>query len=328
MAKRAGQKGKLLALLEIFRQRTDEEHMLTLKELQAALLEYGISTERKSLYDDMETLRRFGYDVIAVKQETTRYYLGARLFELAELKLLVDAVEGSRFITRKKSDELIRKLSADCSRYDARGLARQVHVAGRVKTMNESIYYNVDLIHAAISADRRIHFRYYEWNAKKERVLRHGGAYYEVSPWALTWDDENYYLIAYDHAAGAIRHYRVDKMQGLSVTDLSREGEKVAARLDLASYSKGVFGMFGGKSEGVVLRCANHLAGVIIDRFGTDLPITADGEGFFRIHVSVAVSPVFLSWVLGFGQDMRVLSPAHVIEELVTLAKQSISQYE
>ena len=156
----------------------------------------------------------------------------------------------------------------------------------------------------------KIAFKYFEWDINKSRHFRKDGGNYIVSPWALTWDDENYYLIAFDQATSAIRHYRVDKMQSISVTELAREGEAVASRMDLASYSKGVFGMFGGKPEGVILRCEASLAGVIIDRFGTDLTLVPDGEGWFRIHVKVVPSPIFYSWVLGFGGAMRIISPA------------------
>ncbi len=327
MAKSTNQKGKLLALLEILKEKSDEAHPISLSEIKEHLSAYGISAERKSLYDDMETLRAFGYDIVSVKNKTTGYYLGSRLFELAELKLLADAVESSRFITRKKSDELIGKLSAEISEYDAHALRREVHVAGRVKTMNESIYYNVDLIHSAIREDKKVRFLYFGWNAQKEKVLRHDGAFYEISPFALTWDDENYYLIAYDTAAGKIKHYRVDKMLRLSASENKRDGESVFRNFNLAEYAASVFGMYGGQREDVTLLVANALAGVIIDRFGTDITFFPAEDGFFTVHLRISVSPTFLSWVLGFGKDMRILSPLSVKKQLLALAEETLLSY-
>lgn len=327
MAKGASQKGKLLALIEIFAQKSDEAHPITLAEIQDALSSYGISAERKSLYDDMETLRAYGYDIISVKSKSTGYYLASRRFELAELKLLADAVENSRFITRKKSNELIKKLSSEVSEYDASALRREVHVAGRVKTMNESIYYNVDLIHTAIREDKRILFHYFAWNEKKEKVLRRDGAFYEVSPYALTWDDENYYLIAYDSGAKKIKHYRVDKMLRISLLEDARDGKQFFEKLSIADYTSSVFGMYGGERENVTLLVANSLAGIIIDRFGTDVTFFPAEGDFFTVHLRISVSPTFLSWVLGFGKNMRILSPAHVKEELLSLAQETILAY-
>ena len=327
MARSEHQKAKLLALVKIFTQRTDEAHPMTMAELQDSLAAYGIRAERKSLYDDMETLRVWGYDIISVKHKTTAYYLGSRRFELAELKLLVDAVGCSRFITQKKTDELIDKLSEFVSDYDADALRRAVLVAGRVKTMNESIYYNVDLIHTAIREDRRIRFRYFHWNERKEQVYRHEGAFYEISPFALTWDDENYYLIAYDTESASVRHYRVDKMTRLSVTDAERDGKEAFAHFSLAEYTHSVFGMFGGEREDVTLLVANSLAGVIIDRFGKDVTLFPSEDGFFTVHVRVVPSPNFLSWVMGFGKNMRILSPASVAEKLVALASEVLLSY-
>lgn len=327
MPKSENQKRKLLLLLELLRRESDEEHPLSLSQIRQALADQGVNAERKSLYDDMETLRTLGYDVLSVRDTTTRYYLGERNFQIAELKLLVDAVQGSRFITRNKSDELIGKLAKDCSVYQAGALRRQVHVANRVKTMNESIYYSVDSIHTAIAECVQIRFQYFEWDRNKNKVLRHNGAFYTVSPWALTWDDENYYLIAYDSAAAAIRHYRVDKMLRITRTELPREGEDAFKDFDLGTYSRAVFGMFGGTPEPVTLRCDNSLAGVMIDRFGADTFFEPDGENAFRIHVSVSVSPVFLSWVIGFGARVQILSPDSVREQVRALAEETLEQY-
>lgn len=327
MAKTEGQKTKLFVLLDILSRKSDEEHPLSMQAIIAHLAAYGIHAERKAIYGDLEALRSLGFDVICVKNKTTGYYLGSRRYELSELKLLVDAVAGSRFITEKKSRELIDKLTREASDYDAAKLNRQVHTAGRVKTMNESIYYNTDLIHTAIMEDKSILFHYFLWNEKKEKVLRRDGAFYSVSPIALLWDDENYYLIGYDHLKKDIRHYRVDKMIHLSVTAQPREGKESYEGFDLAAYANTVFGMYHGRKEEIVLRVDNTLAGVIIDRFGRDVTLFSDGDGCFRVYLRVAISPNFLSWVMGFGNKMKVLSPASVADEVRALAEEVLLTY-
>lgn len=320
-------KGKLLALLEIFGRESDESHPLTVKDLIERLSAYGITAERKALYDDIEVLRDYGYDIISVKSKSTGYYLASRRYELSELKLLVDAVECARFITRRKSDELISKLTNEVSKGDARALSRQVHNRGRVKTMNESIYYNIDFLHTAISSDKSVRFHYFQWNERKERVLRRDGAFYRVSPIALLWDDENYYLVAFDCERREIRHFRVDKMIHISIEESEREGKELYASFDPAAYAGAVFGMYGGKEENVTLRAKNALAGVVIDRFGGDITLFPDGEGYFVFHPRVAVSPNFLSWVMGFGGDMQVLSPDSVRQEIKKLAENILLSY-
>ena len=218
MSKSSNQKLKLIYLLKIFNEETDEEHGLTMPEIIMRLSSYGVKAERKSIYDDIEELCLAGYDI---EKETsgnrTLYYFADRRFELPELKLLVDAVQSSRFITRKKSEKLIGKIEGLASRYDARRLSGNVHVANRIKNMNESIYYIIDDIQRALTEDKKITFKYFRWNARGEKELRHDGQLYKVSPWALTWDDENYYLVAYDDSSEMIKHYRVDKMISMDV---------------------------------------------------------------------------------------------------------------
>ncbi|MBO5755094.1 MAG: transcriptional regulator [Clostridia bacterium] len=328
MAKGERQKVKLLALLEILKQKSDEAYPLTIAQLIEQLSHYGVSAERKSLYDDMETLRAFGYDVISVKSKSTGYYLGERQFSLPELKLLAGAVESSRFITKKKSEELIRKLSEDAGEYGARNIKRQVHISNRVKSMNESIYYHVDDIHAAIAANVRIRFRYFYLNEKKEKVYRRDGEIHEVSPFALIWADENYYLVAYDAFYGALRHYRVDKMQGLTVTDLPREGQEHYEKGDLSDYSQSVFGMFGGEKKPLTLRVENRLAGVMLDRFGMETLLSPDGDDHFLLRVRIAVSPNFFGWVFGFGDGVEILSPDDVREAFATHGKKALAFYQ
>ena len=328
MAKRERQKIKLLALLEILKKKSDEAHPLTIAQLIEQLSHYGVSAERKSLYDDMETLRAFGYDVVSVKNKSTGYYLGERQFSLPELKVLAGAVESSRFITKKKSEELIGKLSADAGEYSAHAIKRQVRISNRVKSMNESIYYHVDDIHTAIAADVRIRFLYFYVNEKKERVYRRDGAVHEVSPFALVWADENYYLVAYDAFYGDIRHYRVDKMQRLTVTDLPREGKALYEESDASDYAQSVFGMFGGERCPVTLRVENSLAGVMLDRFGMDTLLSPDGEEHFLLRVRITISPTFFGWVFGFGEGVEITAPAEVRRAFLSHTEKVLRRYE
>ncbi len=318
MPKNERQKLKLLYLKKILEERTDDAHAMTMADILSALSEYGITAERKSIYDDLESLRDFGMDIEKTPGRIPGYFVASRTLELPELKLLVDAVQSSKFITHKKSAELIRKLEGFTSVHEARRLSRQVYVANRVKTMNESIYYTVDYIHEAMQENRQITFQYFEWNMHKQRVLRHGGKRYAVSPWALTWDDENYYLLAYESASGMVKHFRVDKILKIAITETPREGTEHFDQFDTGEFSRKVFGMFGGEEMLVSLRCDASLAGVILDRFGTDTRLIP-GEGTFTVSVRVIVSPQFLSWIAGFGEKIYIESPASVRQSMKEL---------
>lgn len=329
MAKGMNQRLKLLYLLKIFEEKTDERHPLTLAEIGAELEGYGVKAERKSLYSDMEALRLYGADIIKEqKGKQTFYYLGNRQFELAELKLLVDAVQSSRFITEKKSHELIGKLESLVSDRDAVLLQRQVFVADRVKTMNESIYYNVDHIHAAINGNEQIDFQYFQWNADKKMELKRSGEVYRVSPWALLWADENYYLIAYEKRDEKIKHFRVDKMLNIEQNGKKREGKEYFEAFDLAAYQRKMFGMFGGEEKKVKLRFKNELAGVVLDRFGKNTTFYPEDEEHFHILVDVAISRQFLAWVLGLGSEAEILAPGEVVELMREELEKQLAHYE
>lgn len=317
MAQGANSKLKLLYLQKIFQERTDEEHGMTMPEIVEALKEYGISAERKSLYHDIQTLQGYGMDIIGEKKgRTYSYYLASREFELPELKLLVDAVQSSKFVTERKSNELIRKLESLGSRYEAKKLQRQVYVSGRIKTMNESIYYNVDEIQNAISRNEKIKFQYFQWNVKKEMELRRDGKFYCVSPWGVSWDSENYYMIGYDSEAEKIKYYRVDKMLKLSAAGENREGQEAFEELDLAALSRKTFSMFAGKEQYVKLEFVNEMAGIAIDRFGRDISLIKKDEGHFVVNVNVAVSRQFLAWIISLGDGVKVLGPDTVIGQM------------
>ncbi len=328
MAKGMNQKIKILYLMKILLEQTDDTNGMTLSEITAALRDYGVEAERKTLYDDLEVLRLFGIDIEKRKEKTVTYHVVSRNFELPELKLLVDAVQSSRFITHKKSSELIKKIEGLTSRHEAQQLQRQVFVNNRIKTMNESIYYAVGYIHDAINQNVKVSFQYFDWDENKERKLRHDGQIYCISPWALTWDDENYYMIGFDSLSGKIKHYRVDKMLHLTLTEEARDGSEFFKHFDMALYSKRTFGMYGGQEEMVTLRCQNHLAGAMIDRFGGDVTFSRVNEMQFEIRVKVHISPVFLTWLMNFGADVTIVSPQWVKEAFVTLAKKALKQYE
>lgn len=329
MPKSSNQKLKLIYLWKILLERTDESHSITLQEIIDELAAYDISAERKSLYNDIENLRLYGVDVIGTQENRTySYHIGNRQFELAELKLLVDSVQSAKFITAKKSNELIKKIEGLASKYEASQLHRQVFVAGRVKTMNESIYYNVDRIHTAIAENSMITFKYFQWNVDKKMELRHGGCTYEVSPWSLSWDDENYYLIAYDSAEGIIKHFRVDKMLHIESNGKSREGKKVFNSFDMAAYARRTFGMYGGDPEWVRIECDNSFAGVMIDRFGKDVSMVKIDDDHFTVNVEVAVSRQFIAWVIGLGEGVTITGPQNVVSMMHDEIDRLTAQYK
>ena len=315
MAKVARQKLKLLYIVKLLTETTDESHPVSTADIIAYLDELGIHSERKTIYDDIEKLCDFGYDIIQVQSRLGGgYYMAGREFELAELKLLVDAVQASRFITTRKSRALIKKLEQLAGKHDAGKLQRQVYVARRIKTENENIYYSVDSIHRAIQENKQISFQYLDWNLKKELVPRANGEK-KVSPWALIWRDENYYLAAYDSVEGIMKHYRVDKMGQVKVLRAAREGMEQFARVDLSDYTNQTFGMFGGEDQTVTLQFPNRLVGVVIDRFGREVDIRPITDRAFRIRVRVAVSGQFFGWLSGIGREAVVVAPDAVREQ-------------
>lgn len=315
MARSANQKKKLLYLRQMLERVSDENHPVTVQEMVEELERYGIRAERKSIYDDMQALREFGLDVQSRKGRAPGWFLGQRDFELPELKLLVDAVQSSRFITRRKSDALIHKLEGLTNIYQAKQLQRQVYVDRRAKTMNESIYYNVDKLHAAISQGRKITFRYFDYDVHKDKVFHRDGGRYLVSPYGLVWNSENYYLVSLDDEHRDIRHYRVDKMADIAVTCLVRESPGEYSRFDMAAYAQKHFGMFSGREERVTLRCENRLVGVVLDRFGQDTILIPDGGEHFSLTLPVVVSPQFFGWLFALGGGVTLTAPKRAAEE-------------
>ena len=323
--KQPQQKLKLMYLAQILAEKTDEEHTMTVPQMIEELAKWGISAERKSIYDDLEQLQLFGMDICSRKSKTTDYYVASRDFELPELKLLVDSVQSAKFITRKKSMELISKIEKLTSRENAKKLHRQVFVSNRVKTLNEQIYYNVDKIHDAIAANKQIRFRYFNINLNKKKEYRKDGDFYNESPVALSWDDENYYMITYKAKYDNYAHYRVDKMEAIEIS----EDDRVLSdeSFDLSAYSKTMFQMFGGEESEVSMEFHNSLIGVVYDRFGLDVPVMKIDDQRFCCRAKVAVSPQFLSWIMSFGGKAKIVSPKSVVDEMQKLIEEIKSVY-
>ncbi len=313
MPKESGHKKRILYVLKFLAERTDEDHGISVLKLLELLKSVGINAERKTLYDDIEQLKEFGYDIRLEKGKEGGYRLVDRDFELSELVLLTDAVQSSRFITEKKSATLIKKLASLTSAHQGKSLSRQVQVSGRIKNMNETIFYSVDTLHNAIDSDKRISFNYFDHNRLKERVFRHDGKLYKASPLSLCWDNEYYYLVAQDDETGDIRHYRVDKMANISLLEDTR---KKVEGFSAATYTDKLFGMFGGKESLVTLRCKDHLAGEIFHRVGKSIPFTLGDHRYFQLRARLVLSPVFYGWVMSFGGDIIIKSPAEAVEEL------------
>ena len=329
MARQDNQKLKITYLMKIFSEKTDNDHGITMPEIINALDGYGIHAERKGIYSDIGYLNDYGFEIEARQVgKGTQYHLVSRSFQLPELKLLVDSVQSAKFITERKSRELIKKLETLCSEHEAKQLNRQVYVQGRVKTMNESILYNVDTVHSAINNNNKITFQYWNWNVDKKMEMRKDGALYKVSPWGLSWDDENYYLVAFDDAEKKIKHYRVDKMLHIDEIDEKREGQDSYKGIDMADYARKTFGMFGGEVRTVTLECENSFAGVMIDRFGKDIFIRKTDENHFSFSVQVAISGQFLGWIMGLGDKVKITSPDDVIAMMREEGKRIAKAYK
>lgn len=317
MAKQGNEKLKILYIMQTLLEHTDDKNGITVNEIMLFLEKNDIFANRKSIYKDIAVLQEFGFDIAKRREgRFVYYYLKNRPFSLAELKLLVDSVQASKFITTKKSRELIQKIGEMASKNQGKELQRQVYVVDRVKAENEKIYENVDAIHSAISKNSQITFQYLQWNLKKELEPKHEGEIYEVSPWAMAWDDENYYLISYDNKEKIIKHFRVDKMKNVKVCKTRRLGRKEFEHFNMAIYAKKMFGMYGGKEDLVTLRCSNEIIGIIIDRFGKDILVMKDGDKHFITKIKVSVSKQFLGWIVGLGERVQITGPEWVVKEM------------
>lgn len=323
MTKSSHHKRKLPILAKMLLERSDEDHPISRLEMQEELERWGLSAERKSIYDDMGQLAELGLDVQAKRGRNGGWYIGQRDFELAELKLLVDAVQSSRFLSQRKSRELIRKLERLASVHQAQELQRQVYVSGRVKTMNESIYYHVDQIHTAVHNRQSITFRYFDYDFRRRKIYRHGGKLYQVQPYGLIWNSENYYLVALDEESGQIRHYRVDKMSGIALCDAPRRERD----FDLAAYGQKHFGMYHGPEITVTLRAENRMSSVIFDRFGQDVIAIPDGEDHFTVQIPLVMSPQFFGWLFGLEERVQIAAPEEAAAAYRARLEAAMAQY-
>jgi predicted DNA-binding transcriptional regulator YafY len=306
------QRSKLLYLMKILLERTDEAHVLTNVQLIDALRGYGIQAERKSIYSDIDLLKLYGLDIETRKAKSFGYYVASREFELPELKLLVDAIQSSRIITHKKSRELTEKLASLTSIKQAGHLKRHIYVADRVKSINESVYYSIDAIHLAINEGKKIKFKYFDYDTDKKRVYRRDGALYTQTPVTLCWSDDNYYLITYSAKHSGFAHYRVDRMSGVSV--IGEAGDK-HPKFSLSEHLKKHFGMFSGETVKAILEFDNKLVNVVLDRFGKDVHILKQ-VGRFQIRTDISASPVFLAWMFQYGNDAKIIAPESLVEAM------------
>ena len=318
MAKTERTKEKLMTFLEILQRETDETHHLGMPELLKLMEQAGAKIERKSIYRYVEVLQEQGWDIL---RDNDGYYLASREFELAELKLLADAIQCSKFITEKKSYELIGKLETLTSRHQAAELHRQLHLVGRSKTTNEQIYYNIDALYTAIRQNCEITFHYLEWHSDGKRYRK--DKEYRASPYGLCWDSENYYLVAHTEDRGKT-HYRVDKMAEIRLLDSPRQHPELYKDLNMAQYAKQVFGMYRGKPKTVRLSFPEELADSAVDKFGNDVMMIPQGDGHFTLSASIAVSPVFFSWVFSFNGRVKILGPEEVVEEYRTMCRKAL----
>lgn len=321
------QKLKLLIIMQLLMDRTDENHRLGINDIIHALSLHGIEAERKSIYADIDLLIDFGIDIACEKGKSNQYYVASRNFELAELKLLVDSIQASKFITHKKSEELIKKIEKLASIYEAKGLHRQVTVHNRVKSMNESVYYNIDAIHEAIQSGKMVEFKYYTYDLDKKFSSRRAGEIYTVSPYALSWEGEYYYLIAYYDRYEKMTQFRVDRMNQVKVSEKSRPVIEALKDFDVVGYTKKVFGMFGGDVETVEIAFENDMINIVIDKFGKDIFIHSKTETHFKITIDVAVTNTFMGWLFICGTKAKVTAPSQVQEKIKNYVKAIANQY-
>ena len=325
MPKSDNQKLKIFYILDYLERNSHQDHPVGASEL-IHMLEHrhNIACERKTVYSDIAALQDYGVDIVSIPGKNGGYYIASRNFELPELKLLIDAVQSSRFLTEKKSRELIEKLCNQCSIHDARLMRRDVLIDRRVKSMNETIYYNVDAIQDAIAENKQITFRYFDFGLDGKRKYRNRD--YTASPYGLCQDNENCYLMAHSPRHG-ITSYRVDRMAEIQLTDAPRTPCPELTGKALQEHANRLFQMYSGEEATVKLRFHRSLINVVIDRFGRDIMLIPDGEEHFLFTVNVAVSPMFLSWVIGFGAKAKVLHPQSVIDACKKMCQEALDQY-
>ena len=328
MPRSFNQKLKILYLMKFLQEKTDREHPVSVKDIIQTMEAYGISVERKTVYDDIETLRTFGMKISSRRGKPAGFYLEERTFELPELKFLMDAVQSSKFITEKQSAALVRKLENLASVHEAKKLKSQVFLMPGIKTLNEEIYTNIETIYDAISANRQISFRYYQWTLSRELKPKRGGERYRVSPGKLLWNNDNYYLMGLDESSGIVKHYRVDKMMDVAVEEEKRSGESVFRDFDMGRFSAETFGMFDGKETILKIRFSNELVGVVLDRFGKKAVLQRSDDTHFFLQTHIRVSGQFFGWLTGLGPGAEIVSPEKVRKEYKSFLTKILKTYK
>lgn len=328
MPRSFNQKLKILYLMKFLQEKTDREHPVSVKDIIQTMEAYGISVERKTVYDDIETLRTFGMKIGSRRGKPAGFYLEERTFELPELKFLMDAVQSSKFITEKQSAALVRKLEDLASVHEAKKLKSQVFLMPGIKTLNEEIYTNIETIYDAISANRQISFRYYQWTLSRELKPKRGGERYRVSPGKLLWNNDNYYLMGLDEYSGIVKHYRVDKMMDVAVEEEKRSGESVFRDFDMGRFSAETFGMFDGKETILKIRFNNELVGVVLDRFGKKAVLQRSDDTHFFLQTHIRVSGQFFGWLTGLGPGAEIVSPEKVRKEYKSFLTKILKTYK
>ncbi len=327
MPKSFNQKLKILYLMKILQEKTDQDHPVPVKDIILDLEGYGINVERKTVYDDIETLRLFGMDIRSRRGKASGYYLADRTFQLPELKFLMDAVQSSKFITEGQSRILVKKLESLASVHETRKLQGQVMEKQGIKTVNEEIYTNIEMIYDAIAQNQQITFHYYEWTVSKKLVKKRDGKRYRVSPGKLLWKNDSYYLLALDELSGIVKHYRVDKMMHVEIENRKRNGEAIFRDFDMGKFSSGTFGMFGGRETILKIKFENDLVGVVLDRFGQQASILPEDEGFFVLQARIRVSGQFFGWLAGLGAGAEIVYPPEVRREYINFLRNTLQKY-
>lgn len=314
-------KRRVLVLINYLYEHTDEKHQITSDDLVAYLKNSGVPANKKTLKSDLDLMVEAGFDIVTVSSKPNRYFWGNRQFEMPELKLLIDAVTSSRFITEKKSRELVKKLTELASVNQRDELRRHLHGAGgRFKAKNENIYYTVNDINEAINKRRRIAFRYFEYDGNKNRVYRNDGNEYELSPYDLIWNNDFYYVVGYSREHDNVSTFRVDRVEKVEV--LKERAVKKPADYKVENYSTSIFEMFEGEKVSVKLECKNELMKYVIDRFGEEVETKPKGNDRFIATINVSLSPNFYAWVFRFEGGMKIISPKNAVSKIKEMANE------
>ena len=312
---------RLLLILKCLLEQTDESHTLTIAEINDCLAEHELFGDRKTIRECIGELQAVGYDIRCIRKTQNHYYINQRDFSLAEVKLLVDAVQSSRFIPQDKSHELVEKLAGLVGEHKGEILKRQLYIGSRTKADNDDISEMVEQIHQAITDEKKIAFQYFEYNPKKEKVLRHGGEIYMFSPYVLIWNNDQYYVVGYSDKRQTITKFRVDRMTSLEILNdgnISKPDD-----FDVSSYFEKEFSMLHGESSEVELLCENQLMGSIVDKFGTKVRTEVVDQEHFKAIVNVELSGTFYGWVFASMGAMKILSP----QEALDAFEKALTQY-